>query len=112
MIQFAAAASIASAIREFASVITSAVEDPNNYKRLEALRTFVSKVTGKEIDKGAFITLLETTVVGEPYTGKWEVVEEHIPTAGGDIPGTRRLRVEGGWIYDCGRGNPLLVKDA
>jgi len=103
MIQFAAVASIAPAVKELVSLLTGAVEDPNNYKRLEGLRTFVSKVTGKEIDKGAFIELLEATVVGDPYTGEWETLSDAT---------TRRLRVEGGYIYDCGRGNPLFVKDA
>ena len=99
MIQFAVGAGV---VKELAGILSNAVEDPNSYKRVEGLRAFLCKVTGKEIDKSAFLELLETTTQGDPYTGLWE----DLPTGN-----TRRLRVEGGWIFDIGRGHPLLVLD-
>ena len=98
MITFAAAG----AIKELVGVLTSAIEDPDTYKKLEALRTFLEQVTGKEIDKGAFLTLLETTTQGESYSGGWEEGEE----------GIRRFRVDGGYIYHVdGCTNMVHVKD-
>jgi len=102
MIQFAAAAQLAPLAGELVKALAGAVEDPNNYKRLDALRAFVSKVTGKEINKAAFLTFMEETTQGEAYTGVWEQIGED---------GTRRLRVEGGWIFDVGHGNPIHVAD-
>ena len=101
MIPFAAAAAIGPAIAQMAKVLTGAVEDGDNYKRLDALRGFIEKVTGKTIPKAAFLDLLEVATQGDPYTGEWEQVGTE----------TRRLRVEGGWIFDIGRGNPIFVKD-
>ena len=106
MIPIAAAATIAPAIAQMAKILTGAIEDGDNYKRLDAVRGFVEKVTGKEIPKGAFIAFLEEATQGEPYTGKWVLLDPEFPEAG------QRLRVEAGWIYDIGRGNPLFVKDA
>ena len=90
-------------MKELVGILVSAVEDPDTYKRIEGLRAFLSKLTGKEIDKAGLVALLEATTQGEPYTGEWEQ-SEHDPT-------TRRLRVDGGYVYDIGRGNPIFVRD-
>lgn len=111
MIQFAAAAAIAPAIKELGSLLVHTIEDPNNYKRLEGLRVFLSRVTGKEIDQNAFVALLELTTQGEPYTGKWERIGPKPPDDGREDGRGRRLRVDGGYIYDIGRGNPVFVPD-
>ena len=104
--QFAAGAGTA---KELVGLLVGALEDPDTYKRIEGLRTFLCGVTGKEIDQAGFITLLKGVTQGKPYTGQWEVLD---PDAGGiDYIHAKRLRVEGGWIYDCGRGNPLFVRD-
>jgi len=88
-------------IPELVKLITSVVEDPDTYKKLEALRQMLEKLTGKEIDKNGLITLLEGVTQGEEYTGKWERLTTE----------TRRLRVANGYIYDMGRGNPIYVQD-
>ncbi len=90
------------AAKSFFDVFANAIEDPDTYKRIEAVRQFVSQVTGVEIDKGAFITLLETTTQGESYTGDWEQIDDD----------TRRLRVANGYIYDSvSAHNIIFVAD-
>ena len=95
------AAAIAEAVGLVTKVLHDTVESPDTYKRLDGLRAFVSKVTGKEVDKAGFLALLEQATQGDPYTGEWEQINDD----------TRRLRVEGGWIFDIGRGNPIHVRD-
>lgn len=103
MIQFATLG--ASAVKELIGLLGNAIEDPDTYKKLEGFRQLLCKVTGKEIDKNGFVALLEGVTQGEAYTGKWEICDP-----GGDDP-ARRMRVEGGYIFDIGRGNPILVED-
>jgi hypothetical protein len=86
---------------ELIKALTNVVEDPDTYKKLEGVRQILSKLTGKEIDENGLVKLLEGVTQGDPYTGEWEEI-------GGE---TRRLRVEGGWIYDIGRGNAVVVRD-
>ncbi len=102
MFEFMAGAAI---VKEVATTLVKALEDPDTYKRLEGLRLFVSRVTGREIEKAAFIDLFETATQGDAYTGKWEPINPDRPQDG------KRLRVEKGWIFDIGRGNALLVRD-
>lgn len=99
MIQFALGAS---AIKEAGGLLSIIVDSPETYKKIEGLRQFIEKVTGKSIDKNGLVALLEENVCGEPFTGKWE-------TFGGET--ARRLRVDGGFIYDIGHGNPIHVPD-
>lgn len=106
MIQFAAIG--VSALKELAEVLGDAIEDPDTYKKIEGLRQFLGKLTGKEIDKNGLVALLEETTQGEPYTGQWEYLGKNSAHENCD---TRRLRVAGAWIYDIGRGNPILVHD-
>jgi hypothetical protein len=103
MMQFAAGAA---AVKELASVLADVVEDPDTYKKLDALRQFIEKVTGKEIEPNAFVALLETTTQGEPYTGKWEHID--CSSVRGD---SRRLRVAGGYLYHVVGSNPVFVPD-
>ena len=103
--QFAAGAGIA---KELVGLLADVIEDPDTYKKIEGFRAMLSTLTGREIDKAGFIALLEGVTQGEPYTGKWEDCD---PNNFEDHPHARRLRVAGGWIYDCGRGNPLFVPD-
>lgn len=105
MIQFATGVGIA---KELAGLLVCVVEDPDTYKKIEGLRVMLSKLTGHEIDKAGLIALLEGVTQGEAYTGKWEDCD---PDNFEDHPHAKRLRVAGGWIYDCGRGNPLFVAD-
>jgi hypothetical protein len=86
---------------ELIKILTNIVEDPDTYERLEGIRQIISKLTGKEIDKNGLVDLLEGITQGEPYTGKWEELDG----------GTRRLRIGKGWIYDIGRGDPVVVYD-
>jgi len=97
MIQIAAAM-----IPELVKLFKSVVEDPETYKKIEGLRQILEKLTGKEIDKNGFVTLLEGVTQGEPFTGKWKVLDD------GE---TRRMRVDDGYIYDIGRGNSIFVRD-
>lgn len=102
MIQFATLG--ASAVKELIGLLGNAIEDPDTYKKLEGFRQLLCKVTGKEIDKNGFVALLEGVTQGEPYTGKWENID--------DEDGARRLRVQGGYIYQVEAGtNPILVED-
>jgi len=103
----------ASAIKELAGLLVSALEDPDTYKRIEGLRVMLSKIVGHEIDKAGFVELLEQVTQGDAYTGKWELLDKHDPQYcdGGHRDHTRRLRVDGAWIYDIGRGNGLVVHD-
>jgi hypothetical protein len=87
---------------ELIEKLKAVVEDPDTYARLEGMRVILEKVTGKEIPKNALVELLEEATQEEAYSGKWEQVDET----------TRRLRVDGAWIYDIGRGNGLVVRDA
>jgi hypothetical protein len=98
MMQFAASAA---AVKELASILADVVEDPDTYKKLEALRTFIEKVTGKQIDQSAFVALLETTTQGEPYTGEWERINEW----------SSRLRVANGHLYYVDKQRPVFVPD-
>ena len=102
MMQIALGASVA---KELLGLLGSVIESPDTYKRLDGLRSIVGKVTGKEIDKGAFLAMLEMSTQGEPYTGKWEAIDPDTVGSGS------RLRVEGGYIYDRNRGNPIFVAD-
>lgn len=104
--QFAAGAAL---VKELAGVLGNVVEDPDTYKKIEGLRVFIEKVTGKKINQNAFVALLESTTQGEPYTGKWESIGDS-----GTVRGQareRRLRVGSGFIYDIGRGNAVFVPD-
>jgi hypothetical protein len=105
MMQFAAGAA---AVKELAGLLGDVIEDPDTYKRIEGLRTFISKIVGHEIDKNGFLALLEQTTQGDPYTGKWENINDDAPEG---EPAGRRLRVEDGYIYDIGRGNAIFVRD-
>ena len=92
----------AAMIMTAAKKLVGVVEDPDTYKRLDGIRQFVCKVTGKEIDKAAFLELLETTTQGESYTGVWETLDG----------GSRRMRFEGGWVFQAQEGtNPIFVPD-
>lgn len=100
MIQFALGAS---AIKEAGGLLSIIVDSPETYKKIEGLRQFIEKVTGKSIDKNGLVALLEENVCGEPFTGEWELFPSD--------PHSRRLRVDGGFIYDIGHGNPIHVPD-
>jgi hypothetical protein len=101
MIPVAIGASLA---KELVGLVGSLIESPDTYKRLDGLRQIVEKVTGKEIDSLKFLTFLEVATQGEPITGKWEQC-----SAEAEFP--RRLRVDKAWIYDIGRGNPVVIDD-
>jgi len=103
MMQFAIGASLA---KELVGLMGSLIESPDTYKRLDGLRSIVEKVTGKAIDKAKFLEFLEVATQGEAYTGKWE----KLPLDDDRDTGWR-LRVEDGYIYDIGRGNPIFVRD-
>ena len=106
MIQFA---SVAAILPELVGILSDVVNSPETYEKLEGIRQLLCNLTGKEIDKAGLVALLEEVTQGEAYTGKWEVCD---PNEGGvDYVFTRRLRVAGGWIYDVGRGDPILVHD-
>lgn len=107
MIQFATVG--ASALKELIGLLGNAIEDPETYQKIEGLRQFICKVTGKEIDKNGFVALLEGVTQGEPYTGKWENINDDATPYD---PAGRRLRVQGGYIYQVEPGtNPILVED-
>lgn len=96
----------ASAIKEAVGLLADVVEDPDTYKRIDGLRSFIAKVTGVEIDQNGFVALLEGVTQGEVYTGKWEVLDEE--------SGARRMRWRDnpGWIFQAGHGtNPIFVSD-
>ena len=103
MIQFAGIG--ASVVKELVGALGDAVEDPGTYKKIEAIRSFLSELTGKEIDQNGLVALLESSTQGQPFTGKWEWLDEDRHAAG------QRLRVDGGWIYDLGRGNCIPIMD-
>lgn len=90
------------ALPEVLKLIKQAIEDPATYEHLEAIRQVLEKITGKEIDKNGLVALLEGVTQGQPFTGEWEA---------NDNEGVRRARVDGGWIYDIGRGNGIFVSD-
>ena len=106
-----------SALKELVGIVTDLVESKETYDRLEGLRTLLCKLTGKDVPKAGLIALLEEATQGEAYSGVWERVGPK-PTPTGneeqdavdDCRG-RRLRVDGGWIYDIGRGNGIFVPD-
>ena len=112
MIQFAAVASV---LPELVGILSDVVKSPETYKKLEGVRTLLCELTGKEIDKNGLVALLEGVTQGEPYTGEWETVSPYTETTQNghttSQPATRRLRVDGGWIYDCGRGNMIPIMD-
>ena len=87
--------------KELIGLLGSVIESPDTYKRIDGLRQIVEKVTGKQIDQAGFLTFLEETTQGAAYTGEWEQINDS----------TRRLRVEGGYIFDIGRANPIFVRD-
>lgn len=99
MIPFTAGIAV---VKELAGVLVEVVEDGDTYRKLDAVRAFLSEATGIEIDKAGFLALLEETTQGAPYTGKWEMI--------GEGP-ERRLRVDGAYIYDFGRGNCIPISD-
>ena len=105
MIQFAAVAAV---LPELVGILSGVVKSPETYEKLEGVRTLLSKLTGKEIDKNGLVALLEETTQGQPYTGEWETISSDDVGLGSY---TRRLRVAKGWLYDIGRGNPVLVDD-
>ena len=99
MIQIAAAM-----IPEVVKMLRDLIADPDTYRKIEGVRLLLEKLTGNEIDKNGLVTLLEGVTQGEPYTGKWELIEDGTGTC-------RRLRVDGGWLYDIGRGNGVFIQD-
>lgn len=103
MIEFAALG--AGAIKDLLGLLKGAIEDPDTYKRLDGLRQLLCEITGREIDKNGFVALLEGVTQGECYTGQWEPLNDD------EHDSSRRLRVQGGWIFDIGRGNGILVQD-
>ena len=90
-----------SMLPELIKIVESVVKDPDTYKKLEAIRQFLCKVTGKEIPTNAVAEFLEVATQGEPFTGEWEPLQ----TSG------HRMRVAGGYLYDIGRGNAVFVAD-
>jgi hypothetical protein len=96
---------LAAALPELIKILTGIVENPDTYKKLEALRQLLEKLTGKEINQNEMIKFLEGATQGEPFTGKWEG-----PGSEDKEPATR-FRIDGGWCYDPGRGNCFAVKD-
>ncbi len=88
------------AIKGLVGALTEVLEDPDTYKKLAALRNFLSEVTGKEIPEGAFLKLLEESTQGEGYDGEWEVIDDN----------SSRLRVAGGFIYVI-YARPIFVAD-
>jgi hypothetical protein len=94
----------ASLLPELLKAFKDVLEDPETYKKIEGLRQILEKLTGKEIDQNDLVGLLEGVTQGAPFTGEWEE-----PTS--DDATVRRVRVDGGWIYDIGRGNGILVAD-
>jgi hypothetical protein len=91
----------ASMVPELLKLFKEVLEDPDTYKKIEGLRQVLEKLTGQEIDKNGLVELLEGVTQGAPFTGEWE----------GAQPGVRRVRVDGGYIYDIGRGNGVFVSD-
>jgi len=108
MMQFAIGASLA---KELVGILGSVIESPDTYKRLDGLRSLIEKVTGKTIDKAGFLAFMEETTQGEAYTGQWETIAPVGSRLEVDEEAGRRLRVDGAWIYDIGRGNGLVVHD-
>jgi hypothetical protein len=99
---------MAAALAELAEAVTTVIEDPNTYKRLESARLALEELLGHDVEANKFLKFLELATQGEPETGEWEEL--------GDTPvfgtKTQRLRVEKGWLYwreDC--PNMILVKD-
>jgi len=99
MIQFAAAG--AGVLKELVGLVGDILEDPDTYKKVEGLRQFLCKITGKEIDQNGLVALLELSTQGEPYTGKWEVIDND----------SCRLRVAGGYLYSVNETRPVFVSD-
>lgn len=89
-------------IPEVANLIKDAIRDPETYEQVEMIRQLIEKLTGKEIPKNGLVALLEATTQGEPFTGKWEGEEEVT---------IKRARIDGGWMYDPGRGNCITEMD-
>lgn len=107
MIQFAAVGM--EVVKGLVGAFGEAVEDPDTYKKIEAIRSFLSELTGKEIDQNGLVALLEATTQGQPYTGKWEYLDK---SATGTAHSSRRLRVAGGWLYQAGLSTPpVFVPD-
>ena len=95
-----------SAIPKLIGAFKDLLEDPDTYKKAESLRKLFEQLTGREIDQSAFLAFLEEATQGEPYSGKWEPIDPDDPENSG-----RRLRVNGGYYYDIGRGNLAFNKD-
>jgi hypothetical protein len=96
---------VAGAVPEVIKLIKDAATNPETYEALEALRQMIEKLTGREIDKNGFVALMEGVTQGEPYTGRWEEIDPDDHESG------RRLRVNGGYFYDIGRGNLAFNPD-